>query len=94
MAKTKKQIKLRFFMDPIGNTLNVWWENPNCEAYSDFSDYSDDVIIYNKNNKPIGLEKINFFPEEIKNQLVLKAVQSYLKLLAIPKKEVDLLLQK
>ncbi|OGK24657.1 hypothetical protein A3A46_01325 [Candidatus Roizmanbacteria bacterium RIFCSPLOWO2_01_FULL_37_13] len=94
MAKKQKKVRFNFFLDPIGNTFSIWWDDKNKEAYSDFSDFSDDVIVYDNNNKPIGIEKINFFPSEIKDKIAIKAIKSYLKFLPIPEEELKLLLQK
>lgn len=87
-------MRFNFFLDPIGNTFSLWWDDKNKEAYSDFSDYSDDVVIYDKNKKVIGIEKINFFPKEIKEKIAIKAMKSYIKVLSIPESEIRLLLQK
>ena len=94
MAKNHIKIKFSFFLDPIGNTFSLWWDNKEKESYSDFSENSDDVIIYDRNNKAIGVEKINFFPTEIKDKIAIKTMKGYIKNLPIPEEELKLLLQK
>lgn len=65
MAKTKRRIKL--YLDPIANTFNIWWDNPQ-KAYSSEeveSPYSNDVIVKDRQGKPISLEIIGIFPKEL-----------------------------
>lgn len=65
MAKTKKSVKL--YLDPVANTFNIWWDDPK-NAYSSEevdSPYRNDVIIKDKNGKPISLEIIGIFPQEL-----------------------------
>ncbi|MBI4653095.1 hypothetical protein HY750_02475 [Candidatus Kuenenbacteria bacterium] len=61
----KKINKIQIFIDPYGNTLNLWWDDPkkSCEAQE--AEHSWDVICLDKNKKAIGLEKLGFFPEEL-----------------------------
>lgn len=72
MAKAKRKIKL--YLDPIANTFNIWWDNPQ-KAYSSEeveSPYSNDVIIKDRQGKPISLEIIGIFPKELNIARYLK----------------------
>jgi len=69
MAKVKP---LKIFVDPYGNTMTMWWDDPEKEYLSDEAEISNDVLIKNKKGKYIGLEKIVFFPKEIKPMELLK----------------------
>ena len=85
MAKTKRIIQL--YLDPVANTLNMWWDNPK-KAYSSEevdSPYRNDVIIKDRKGKPIGIETIGIFPKE------LNIVQKFKKLLGINQKQPFLL---
>ena len=57
--------KIQIFFDPFGNTLNLWWGKPDTDSLSQESANGEDVMIVNKNDQVIGLEKLNFFPKEI-----------------------------
>lgn len=61
----EKKHDIKIYIDPIGNTLNFWWGDPQTSAYSQEAKHSWDLIVMNKENKPIGFEKIGFFPKEI-----------------------------
>lgn len=63
IKKTKN--KLQIFIDPIGNTLNLWWDDPKKSRSAYESEKSWDVIALDKEGRAIGLEKIGFFPNEI-----------------------------
>ncbi len=60
MAKTSKKITmLKVYYDSIGNTLNVWFDNPEKEYISE--ETGDEVILNkDKSGKVIGFEKLNF----------------------------------
>ena len=65
MAKTKRILKM--YLDPIANTFNIWWDDPK-KAYSSEeveSPYRNDVIVKDKQGKPISLEIIGLFPKEL-----------------------------
>lgn len=59
--------KVKIYLDPIGNTMNIWWNDPKQAVVSEEvkSPYSNDVIVKDKHNVPIGLEIIGVFPEEL-----------------------------
>lgn len=94
MAKNKTKHKMTFLFDPIGNTFSLWWDDKKKEEYSDISDYSDDVMIFDKRGKLIGIEKLNFFPKEINEKIRIRALKISKKIWSVPKEEIKLLLQK
>ena len=65
MAKAKQNLKI--YIDPIANTFNIWWDNPK-KAYSSEEVDSlsrNDVIVKDKQGRPISLEVIGIFPSEL-----------------------------
>jgi hypothetical protein len=52
------------------------------------------VIIYDKKGRVIGIEKLNFFPNEISEKIRKKALKIRSKILSVPSSEIKLLLQK
>lgn len=55
----KKQKKLKLFHDKIGNTLTVWFDDPQSEYIAE--EIGDDTIVMkNKKGIVIGLEKLNY----------------------------------
>lgn len=65
MAKTKREVKI--YIDPVANTFNLWWDEPK-KAYSSEevdSPYRNDVIVKDKEGRPISLEVIGIFPSEL-----------------------------
>lgn len=84
MGKAKQLVKI--YLDPIANTLNIWWGDPK-NAYSSEeveSPYRNDVIIKDSKGRPISLETIGVFPHELN-------IVGYLKNLIPGKKEPFLL---
>lgn len=59
--------KVKVLLDPVGNSMNIWWGSPNQAFVSEEvnSPYSNDVIVKDKRGVPIGLEIIGVFPEEL-----------------------------
>jgi len=59
--------KMKVLLDPVGNTMNIWWGSPARTFVSEEvnSVYSNDVIIKDNQGIPIGLEIIGVFPEEL-----------------------------
>ena len=59
--------RVNVFLDPIGNTMNIWWGNPKDAFLSEetASPYDNDVIVKDKRGVPIGLEIIGVFPTEL-----------------------------
>ena len=67
--------KVKILMDPIGNTMNIWWGSPKDAYKSEEVDdpMRNDVIIKNRNGLPISLELIGVFPDELNiSELVKK----------------------
>lgn len=60
-------VKMKMYLDPIGNTMNLWWDDPKRAATSEEVDEPsrNDVIIKDKSGKPIGIEFIGLFPKEL-----------------------------
>ncbi len=59
--------KVKIYIDPIGNTLNMWWGNPQDASTSDEVDEitRNDVLIKDKNGTPIGVEIIGLLPKDL-----------------------------
>jgi len=51
--------KIKIFYDKIGNTLNVWFEDPRNEAFSEETS-GEIILIKDVSGKVIGFEKLNF----------------------------------
>ena len=65
MAKTKQKVKV--YIDPVANTFNIWWDDPK-KAYSSEevdSPYRNDVIVKDREGRPISREVIGIFPKEL-----------------------------
>ncbi len=84
MAKSKRAIKL--YLDPVANTFQIFWDDPK-KAYSSEevdSPFSNDVIVKDKQGRPISLEIIGIFPKELniaqhfKGKISLKKQEPYL----------------
>ena len=72
MDKTKREVKI--YLDPVANTFNIWWDDPQ-KAYSSEevdSPYRNDVIVKDKQGRPISLEVIGIFPSELQLTELLK----------------------
>lgn len=75
MAKKTKQINMvRIYYDTLGNTLNVWFDDPRHEYLSE--ETGDEVILNkNKSGKVIGFEKLNFLRgKRVLTQLPIEAM--------------------
>lgn len=73
---TQELKKIKIFYDAIGNTLNVWFDDPKKEHYSEEAD--DEVIINkDKKGKVIGFEKLNFINSDNKSFKKEKIMKSY-----------------
>lgn len=72
MAKGKR---VKFYIDPVANTFQIFWDDPK-KAYSAeevSSPYRNDVIIKDKEGRPISLEVIGIFPNELNIASKLKS---------------------
>jgi len=57
----KKENKIRIYYDTQGNTLNVWFDDPEKEYISE--ETGEEVILNkDKKGKVIGFEKLNYLP--------------------------------
>lgn len=65
MAKAKREVKI--YIDPVSNTFNIWWDDPKKAHSSEEVDspYRNDVIVKDKQGRPISLEVIGIFPSEL-----------------------------
>lgn len=55
------ETKIKLFFDSVGNTLTVWFGNPDQEHLCE--ETGDDVILMkDRNGQVIGFEKLNFVP--------------------------------
>lgn len=58
---------VKILLDPVGNTMNIWWGNQADAARAvEVDDPSrNDVIVMDKTGKPISIEIIGVFPNEL-----------------------------
>lgn len=64
MAKRKIK-KIQLFIDPIGNTMHIWWDDPKRAHHAEEAAEGFDVILFDRGNHPIGFEKLGVFPREV-----------------------------
>lgn len=66
--------KVKIYLDPVGNTMNIWWDDKNKASASEEVDdpARNDVIIKDRSGKPISLELIGVFPEELNVSEIVK----------------------
>ena len=50
---------IKIFFDKVGNTLNVWFDDPKKESISEETS-EEIVLIKDKNGKVIGFEVLNY----------------------------------
>lgn len=62
--------KIKVIYDRKGNTLNVWFDDPQKE-YSCEETGEEIILVKDKNGKVIGFEKLNFLgkDEKIENRI-------------------------
>jgi len=51
--------KIKIFYDHKANILNVWFDEPEKEAFSEENE-SEVILVKDKNGRVIGFEKLNF----------------------------------
>lgn len=58
---------VKILLDPVGNTMNIWWGNQADAVRSVEVDdpNRNDVIVMDKTGKPISIEIIGVFPSEL-----------------------------
>lgn len=57
------ETRIRVYFDREGNTLTVWFDDPNQEYVCEESD-DDVVLVKNRQGRVIGFERLNFLTEE------------------------------
>lgn len=69
--------KVKIFLDPIGNIMNIWWGNPNDAYRSEEVDdlQRNDVIIKDKADRPISIEIVGIFPKELNVSELVKKIK-------------------
>lgn len=77
--------KVRFFIDPIGNTFSLWFRDPREEDSCEIS-RTGDILSLDKKRQIFGFEKLNFLPEEFLKRLKLEAPDKMRGELALVKK--------
>lgn len=82
--RRKIMAKVKMFLDPVGNTLNVWWGEPKDAFISEEAELTNDVIVKNRKGVPIGVEIIGVFPRELNVTRYLKLKKTYPLLLEAP----------
>lgn len=67
--------KIRVFYDREGNTLNVWFNDPEkeyiCEETGD-----EIILVKDKQGKVIGFERLNFLPLDVRSSLEELPIES------------------
>lgn len=65
--------KIRIFYDREGNTLSVWFDDPQKEHISEETG-EEVILVKDKNGKVIGFEKLNFLPPRahVKDKLLVE----------------------
>lgn len=67
---------VKILFDPIGNTMNIQWGNQQ-EAYESVEvddPNRNDVIVLDKQKKPISIEIIGVFPKELNLSEITRAL--------------------
>ena len=65
---------IKVYLDPIGNTMNIWWADPKTSSFVEETDspYNNNVISYSRDGVPVGLEIIGLFPDELNIAKILQ----------------------
>lgn len=71
-------MKIKFFIDPIGNTISVWFKDPKEEVICDV-DSEGNILSLDKQGNVFGFEKINFLPKRFARTLFSKALKDPVK---------------
>ena len=67
--------KIRIFYDKEGNTLNVWFDNPEKEYICEETG-EEIVLVKDKEGKVIGFEKLNFLSSKVSAALTELPIES------------------
>ena len=68
--------KVKILLDPVGNIMNIWWGKPS-DAYKSVEvddPNRNDVIVMDKNGKPISIEIVGVFPKELNISDAIKSI--------------------
>lgn len=67
---------VKILFDPIANTMNIWWGKPSTAhtAIEVDDPKRNDVIVMDKNGKPISIEIIGVFPKELNVSTITQAL--------------------
>ena len=58
---------IKIFFDKVGNTLNVWFDNPEKESIAEETT-EEIIIVKDKKGKAIGFEVLNYLsPSDLKH---------------------------
>lgn len=57
---------VKIYYDELGQTLTVWFDNPNQESIAEETD-DEVILIKNKNGSVIGFERLNYIPFNTEN---------------------------
>jgi hypothetical protein len=63
------ETKMKLFFDPVGNTLTVWFGDPDQEHLCEETG-NDVILMKDQEGRVIGFEKLNFTPVENEMPLV------------------------
>ena len=55
------ETKIKLFFDPVGNTLTVWFGDPDQEHLCEETG-NDVILMKDRKGQVIGFEKLNFVP--------------------------------
>lgn len=61
-------MQAKFFIDPIGNTISVWFKDPREEVMTDV-DEQGNILSLDKEGEVFGFEKISFLPDRFVKRL-------------------------
>ena len=67
--------KIRIFYDREGNTLNVWFDNPEKEYISEETG-EEIILVKDEGGRVIGFEKLNFLPSKVGADLSELSIES------------------
>jgi len=67
--------KIKVFYDREGNTLNVWFDDPEKEHICEETG-EEIVLVKDKEGKVIGFERLNFLPFEMRESLKELPIES------------------
>ena len=66
---------IKIFFDKVGNTLNVWFDDPKKEVIAEETS-EEVVIIKDKSGKVIGFEVLNYLPSSELKELKKLSVKT------------------